>query len=445
MVTVRVERFRSIADEIATGIRAGTIPAGTRLPTHRDLARRRGIALATATKVYRELAAAGLVVGEAGRGTYVRDISGFGGTDPRRLPAGARLADLSFNQPLAPDQSDQLRHALRELATEGDLGALLSQQPPGGRGADRAAVATYLLDRGIDVPPAQVLLTGGAQHALDTVLSSIASPGEVVAVDALTYPGVKLLAGIRRIELAPLPCGPVGSDPDGLEALCRERPVSAIYVMPDLHNPLGFTLDTAARNRIVEIARRYDCVLVEDGTYSFLVPDAPPPLHALAPERTFYVGSLSKNLSTGLRAGHIVAPRQHLSTVTRALRASSWGVPGIVTALTTRWLGDGTVARMERTRREDARRRQAIARRELADLGLMSRPGSYWGWLPLPDELRSDIVAHRLAENGILVSTAEAFAATRHAPNAIRLALATPGIEVLAAALRQIREAVRLA
>ncbi|MFJ7497808.1 GntR family transcriptional regulator [Streptomyces sp. NPDC097727] len=179
MVAVRVERFRSIADEIATAIRAGTVRAGTRLPAHRDLARERGIALATATKVYRELAAAGLVVGEPGRGTCVRDLSGSGGSGPRRrLPAAARPADLSFNQPLAPGQSDQLCHTLRELAAQGDLGTLLAQQPPGGRGADRAAVATYLLDRGTNVPPARVLLTGGAQHALDTALSSIVPPGD---------------------------------------------------------------------------------------------------------------------------------------------------------------------------------------------------------------------------------------------------------------------------
>ncbi|MFF9838677.1 PLP-dependent aminotransferase family protein [Streptomyces sp. NPDC013740] len=441
---MRVERFRAVADELAAAIRAGALPAGTRLPTHRELARDRGLALATATKVYRELAAAGLVTGEPGRGTFVRDLSGFGGTDARRLPAGARLADLSFNQPLAPGQGDELRHALRSLAGEGDLGALLVQQPPGGRGPDRAAVATYLLDRGIDVPPARVLLTAGAQHALDTVLSGVAAPGAVVAADALTYPGIKLVAAARRVDLAPLRRGPAGTDPDALEALCRERPVAAVYLMPALHNPLGFTLDAAARERIVEVARRYDCLLVEDDTYGFLVPDGPPPLQVLAPERTFHIGSLSKNLSTGLRVGHVVAPPRHVSALTRALRASSWGVSSVTTALATRWLADGTVARLEKTRRADARLRQDIARDALADLGYDAHPAAYWGWLPLPEELRGDIVAHRLAEQGVLVSTAEAFATTRHAPAALRLALATPDLDVLTEALGRVRDAVRL-
>ncbi|MFF4795981.1 hypothetical protein ACFY2M_41360 [Streptomyces sp. NPDC001276] len=86
-----------------------------------------------------------------------------------------------------------------------------------------------------------------------------------------------------------------------------------------------------------------------------------------------------------------------------------------------------------------------IARRHLADLGYHGSPGAYWGWLPHPDELRSDIVPHRLAEQGILVSTAETFAATGHAPNALRLALAGADIDVLPDTFELVRESVRLA
>lgn len=143
---MRQERYRLVAEEMALAIRTGHLPAGSRLPTHRELAQQRGIALATATKVYRELAAAGLTVGEPGRGTYVRDLSGFAGLEPHRLPIKARTADLSFNQPTSGEQVEQLRRALRDLAGEGDLGSVLVQQPPGGRTADKAAVATHLLD-----------------------------------------------------------------------------------------------------------------------------------------------------------------------------------------------------------------------------------------------------------------------------------------------------------
>lgn len=441
---MRAERYRLIAQEIATAIRDGTIPAGTRLPTHRELAAQYGLALATATKVYRELASTGLVVGERGRGTFVRDLSGFGGLESRRLPVGARMADLSFNQPLAPGQDDQLRQALRALAAEGDLTSLLTQDPPGGRRADRETVADYLHTVGIDVGGDNVLIASGAQHALDAVIAGVVPAGQAVAVDALTYPGMKLIADSRRVELVPVAVTPTGTDVDALDAVCRSRAVAAIYLMPTLHNPLGFVLDPQARTRIADIARRHDCLLIEDSTYAFLEPNAPPPLHVLAPERTFYVGSLSKNLATGLRFGYVVAPDGQVNTVNRVLRASHWGTSSIVTALATRLLADGTVGRLQEQRRDDARRRQVIAIHELADLGYQAHPCAYWGWLTLPDDVRADIVAHRLADSGVLVSTADAFAVAPNPPNALRIALANPPMTELDAVLRTIRTAVRL-
>ncbi|ARQ68337.1 PLP-dependent aminotransferase family protein [Streptomyces marincola] len=440
---MRQARYKAIVDELRASIRAGRLPPGTRLPTHRELAARHGIALATATRVYAELTAAGLVAGEPGRGTFVRDRSGYDGFEPLRVPRGGRVADLSFNQPPAPGRSAGLRAALRGLAARGDIEALLAQHPPGGRAEDRAAVATYLLDRGIDVPPDGVLLTAGAQHGLDTALRARATPGDVVAVDELTYPGIRLSAETQGIELAPVPCGPGGTDPAALDALCRRRRVGAFYTMPTLHNPLGRVMGARDRERLVAVAREHDIALIEDGTYAFLVPDAPPALFSLAPERTTYVASLSKNLATGLRFGFLVTPAAHRARAIRVLRASTWGTPAVITALATAWLRDGTVARTERQRREEAGTRQRLARRVLGGLDYRAHPGAPFGWLVLPAGLRADRVAHTLADRGVLVSTAEAFAAGPHPPAALRLALASPPTQAsLEEALLLVREEV---
>ncbi|BCI54770.1 putative transcriptional regulator, GntR family protein [Mycolicibacterium litorale] len=433
-----MHRHAAVADAIAERIRSGALPAGTRLPTHRALAAQHGIAVATATKVYRLLAEAGLVVGEPGRGTYVRDLGGFSGLEPRRRTSAVRIADLSFNQPLAPVQGEQLRSALRALADEGDLSALLMQEPPGGRTRVRAAVATYLLGHGIDVPPDDVALTAGGQQGLDAVLGAVTAPGSVVAVDALTYPGVKLAAQARRLHLVPIPVDTSGMDLDRLSWLCAHRPVSALYCIPTLHNPLGFVLDAEARARIAALARAHDLVVIEDAVYAFLEPSSSP-IQALAPERTFYVGSMSKNLAPGLRFGYVVTPESHRPSLIRELRTSSWGTSTIAAALAGRWLADGTVDHLEKLRREDAQNRQSIARTELAGLDYHAHPRSYTGWMSLPEEARSDIVARRLAEAGVLVSTADAFATTTAAPNALRLALGTPDLRALVEALRHIR------
>ncbi|GGK72256.1 putative transcriptional regulator, GntR family protein [Planomonospora parontospora subsp. parontospora] len=439
---MRPPSYRRIADELAAAIRTGAIPAGTRLPTHRGLARERRIALATATRVYAELAAMGLVTGEPGRGTFVRHRSGYDGPEPSRALPVPRVADLSFNQPLAPDQGDRLRTALRTLSTSGEVESLLRQHPPGGRSGDRAVVAAYLLGRGIDVAPANVLLTGGTQQALDVTLRALTRPGDVLAVDALSYPGIRLLAAAQGLDLAPVPVTAAGPDLAALDRLCRTRPVRAIYTIPTVHNPLGWVLDRERRAGLAAVARAADCVIVEDGTYAFLEAAPPPPLQALAPERTCYVAGLSKNVATGLRFGFAVVPDRHVRAVTRSLRAAAWSVPALVAALATGWITDGTVEQLERARREDAAARQDIARNALAGMDVVAHPASYIVWLGLEPHQRPDHVAAALAEEGILVSTSDAFATGPRRPRALRLALGTPPLDELASVLHRLRRTV---
>ncbi|MFL1378930.1 MULTISPECIES: PLP-dependent aminotransferase family protein [unclassified Nocardiopsis] len=433
-------RYKAIVDRFASAIRSGDLPAGSRLPAHRALAREHGIALATATRVYAELAEAGLVVGEPGRGTYVRDTTGYAGAEPRRIARARRVADLSFGQPTTPGQGGVLREGLRRLAATGDIDALLTQPPPEGRAADRSALATHLLGVGVDAPPDDVLLTCGAQHGLDTAVRALTRPGEVIAVDGLTYPGMKLTADLHGVELAPVRHTPAGMDPEALDGLCRRRGVAAVYTMPTVHNPLGTVMDGERRSALVAVARRHGLLLVEDGTHAFLVPDAPPPLQALAPERTVHVTSLSKSLATGLRFGALIAPPALRARLTRALRTSTWGGPPIIGALVTGWLRDGTVAELERQRRAEARRRQRLAARLLHGLDYRAHPASQFGWLRLPREPRPATVARDLAERGVLVSTEEAFAVVRHPAPALRLSLASPpSTAVLELALEEVR------
>ena len=162
--TVVVARYKVVVDAFASDIRAGRLPPGTRLPTHRRLAAREGIALATASRVYAELEAMGLVSGEQGRGTFVRDIALPPGHGTDQPPVAAGTVDLNFNYPLLPGQADMLRAALRQLAAAGDLEALLRYQPYRGRPNDRAAVARHLRQRGLSAGADQVLIVSGAQH-----------------------------------------------------------------------------------------------------------------------------------------------------------------------------------------------------------------------------------------------------------------------------------------
>ncbi|MCK2241350.1 MULTISPECIES: PLP-dependent aminotransferase family protein [unclassified Crossiella] len=438
---MRIPRYKRVVDALAAELRSGRWPVGTRLPTHRELAAREGIALVTASRVYAELEAMGLVSGEQGRGTFVRDLALLAeGVDQQFVAADA--LDLRFNHPSIPGQADLLRQALRELATAGDLDTLLRYQPPRGRVKDRDAVAWHLRRRGLTVDAEQVLIVSGAQHGLAATAMATLQHGDVVAVDALTYPGFKVLAQSLGLELVAVPGTRVGPDLVALERLCTQRPVRAVYAMPTLHNPLGWVMSATARARLVAIARRHDLIVIEDAAYAYLVEDPPPPLAALAPERTVYVSSLSKSVGTGLRVGFVVAPGDRVAAIARVIRATTWSTPALATEIACRWLADGTVDRLEARKRADASARQAIAREVFDGLRVTGHPASYFLWLPLAESARADRIAATLARQHIAVSTAEAFAATTQVPQALRLALGSIGLPDLRQTLSEVRRVV---
>lgn len=435
-------RFKAVVDRFAADIRSGRLRPGTQLPTHRQLAAAEGLALVTASRVYAELGALGLVAGETGRGTFVRETALYIGQGIDQVAVASDLVDLTFNYPSDPAQADMLRQALRELAGSGDVQALLRYHPHGGRLHERETVARHLLSRGLTVSAQQVLLVDGAQHGLTVAAMALLKPGDVVAVDALTYPGFKLLAEAFRLELVPVPASGQGPDLDVLEHLCSRRRVRAAYIQPTLHNPLGWVMSASRRRSLATLARRHGLLLIEDAAYAFLAKDAPPPLASIAPELTVYVSGVSKSIATGLRVGFVAAPVELIPRLQRAIRATTWNTPGVMTAIACRWLQDGTAARLETHKRKDAAKRQAIARQVLAPLKVVGHSVSYFCWLALEEGARADQVAFALMKDGVSVSTAEPFCTSSSIPHALRLALGSVAADVLQEALFKVRGAI---
>lgn len=437
-------RYKSLVDAFAADIRAGRLVAGTRLPTHRQLALDQGMSLVTASRVYAELAAMGLVSGEIGRGTFVRETS-----LPQGLGIDQKLAvdviDLSFNYPALPSQTEYLRSALKQLSGSGELDALLRYQPHGGRPHERAVMAQHIAALGIAATAENLLIVSGAQYGLAATVMAYLKPGDVVAVDALTYPGFKILAETFHLTLVAIPASGEGPDLVALAQLCQQRRIRAIYTMPTMQNPLGWVMNEAQRRALINVARQHDLLIIEDAAYAFLAEQAPPPLAALAPERVIYVSGFSKSVATGLRVGCIVAPQASIAALERVIRATVWHTPAIMTAIVSEWIVNGTVKLFEAQKREDAQLRQALARATFADMPEMhaiGHPNSYFIWLPLPESVRADKVAKILLQDNIAVSTAEPFATTTHVPHAIRLALGSVPFASLAEILLKVRKVI---
>lgn len=180
--------------------------------------------------------------------------------------------------------------------------------------------------------------------------------------------------------------------------------------------------------------------------FSGYVAAAPAPAEkdvaTLAPERTVYVGGLSKSVATGLRVGFVAAPAAWMGQLERTIMATTWNVPGVMSAIAVAWIEDGTVARLEAQKREDAQARQVLAAQVLSGVDYISHPSSYFLWLPLAEDVRADQVAMTLQRDHVWVSTAEPFAVSTHVPHALRLALGSVDATALREALGKVRQVV---
>ncbi|OUR78524.1 GntR family transcriptional regulator [Marinomonas sp. 42_23_T18] len=422
---MNTSRYKNILDRLAEEIRTGKYLPGHKLITHRQLALQEGIALVTASRVYAELEKMGLISSEIGRGTFVKETRVPLGHGIDQTSTLEGMQDLNFNSPLLNKQSKMLRDALRKLSHSGNLESLLDYQPHAGRKHEKEIIKDYLIEKGLSADAEQILIVNGAQHGLAVSVMSLLKAGDIVAVDALTYPGFKVLAEVQGLELIAIPYTKEGTDLKALEQVCHDRHVRAVYCMPTLHNPLGWVMSLEQREKLIAIARKHELIILEDAAYSFLVENPPPAIATLAPDITLYVSGFSKSIATGLRVGLILSPLKWVPLLQRTIRATTWNTAALLTALTCQWIEDGSISMLEREKRQDAMARQKLARKVFYDMDYSSHDNAYFLWLPLPEEVRTDQLIVSLLEQNISISGAEPYVTTGHIPHAIRLALAS--------------------
>ncbi|HOX25767.1 MAG TPA: PLP-dependent aminotransferase family protein [Candidatus Krumholzibacteria bacterium] len=419
-------RYKSIADAIGDDVSLGKLRPGDQLPTQRDLAEYLDLTLGTVTRAYKEAERRGLIQGEVGRGTFVCAERDHHDPllEPGREPAG--MIDLGLNLPLYAEDPD-LAGALRGLSKRRDLAGLLSYQPFTGNERYRRAGVEWIGRHGLAVEPEQIVITGGAQHAITVALSALCRAGDLVLTEALTYPGLKTAAKLLGVEVAPVAMDGEGILPAALDRAAQETGARVVYCMPTLHNPTTATMSRARRDAVAEVVARRQLQVIEDDVHGLLAAEPEPPLAGLVPERALYIASTSKVLAGGLRVAFVAAPPALVERLAFAVAASLWALPALSVEVATLWIADGTAAAVTGRKRSEAAARQELARRVLPEARFRRTERSYFLWLELPEPWRSDRFARAARDLGVVVSPAEAFAAGRTPPPpAVRVSLSSP-------------------
>jgi len=431
---MRRRTLQPLVDELAAAIAAGRWRAGDQLPPQRTLAAERGLAASTVSLAYRALVESGLAVGETGRGTFVR---GRAETTTIAAEPSGTWVDLALNVPMPDGLSGVLAPALAALAARpARLAQALRPVAVTGTSEARGVLADFVSTPGWRVDPSQVLFTATGKQAIAAAVTALVPRGGRLGCDPLTYPVLKSIAAAGGIDLVPLAMDAAGTVPASLVAAHARRKLHAVYLQPVLHNPLGVTMPGERRRALAAALKRLELTAVEDVVYAFLVPDAAR-LAREAPERVVVVDSFGKRIAPGLSVGIVVAPPALVAPIVTAARRAAHGPGGLALEVCTRWVAGGQAEVVTAAKRRDAAQRQRILRHTLCGLSVQSDPRAYHAWLTLPEGWRAERFEAAAAAAGIAVVRAAAYAARPgHAPNAVRLALASPTPSLLRAALQ---------
>jgi DNA-binding transcriptional MocR family regulator len=402
-----------LAAALAQDIAAGALEPGARLPAHRELAERLEIGLGSVTKAFAALERRGLVESVKGRGCFVA----------AREASRGEAIDLAFNAPPALVSDVGLKSALVRLARRVDP-ALLGRYPPlGGHPAHRAAMGQWLGALGGPDAPERTLLCDGAQQALALALTTLRRPGEALVTEAPTYPGLIALARTSGLRLIGARMDAEGVTPEGLEtAMARAGGRPVVFLQPTGHNPTGATMGLERRRALVALARLTDALIVEDDVFTHSHSHARPALATLAPERVFYVNSLSKTVSPGLRVGALVAPPLWLDATLTNLRATSQNAGALGSLVMQEWIETGAAARLREAICAELTSRQALAATILGEAATRPALPLPHIWAPMP-LARAQAVAALAAASGVAVTPPDAVAVDQAGESGLRICL----------------------
>lgn len=438
--------YSQVADQLQALIQEGVYREGDRLPGVRVLSRQFGVSISTVLQAHQTLEARGYLEARERSGYFVRlpvqDVP-----EPRMpkhrsrpVPVTARemTLDLCADEqkrmvPLAtaiphPDylplrqiQQSTLWAARRGLET-------LDYAFPG-KESFRRQIAQRMATIGVPVTPDDILATNGAQEAIILALRAVTQPGDIVAVESPSFPGILQaleVVGLRVIEIPTHPSE--GLSLEGLELALDQWPLKACVVVTNHSNPMGARMSDERKKQLVSMLAAADVPLIEDDIYGDLYHTGERPRPAKAFDRAdnvIYCSSFSKTISPGLRLGwmipgrHMASARQHKYFVNLATSS----IPQLAVA---HFLEQGGYDRYLRTARQHYREatermRSAVAR-SFPEGTAVSRPqGGFVLWVQLPEGVSGTEVYQRARAENINVAPGLMFSTTNKFDNCLRL------------------------
>ncbi|MCK6416977.1 MAG: PLP-dependent aminotransferase family protein [Giesbergeria sp.] len=341
---------------------------------------------------------------------------------------------------------DGIQAAVNQALAE-EAGAALQYGATEGYQPLREQLSQFMASKGAQgVAPENLIVTTGSQQALDLLGKTLISPGDKVIVEGPTFLATIQCFRLYGAQLISAPIDGNGVNTDELEKLIVEHRPKFVYLIPTFGNPSGAMLSLERRKKVLELAVKYQTLVVEDDPYGDLYfGEAPPPsllnLSATVPgsrELLVHCGSLSKVLSPGLRVGWMIAPAELLAKATMCKQFSDAHTSTFAQATAAQYLKAGRMpATLAKVRAVYAERAQAMGdalRQELGDAIEFVQPqGGLFVWARLTGAggkvADGNVFAKRAIEQGVAFVPGTPFFCAHPDPATLRLSFATADVD----------------
>jgi 2-aminoadipate transaminase len=343
---------------------------------------------------------------------------------------------------------EAMRAASERVLTQ-DGRAALQYAASEGLPALREWVAQDLRKQGMQVDPAQVLITTGSQQGLDLVAKVLIDAGSKILVETPTYLGALQAFTPMEPEVAS-----VHSDDEGVDAddLRRQAPGARfVYLLPNFQNPTGRTMSEARRAAVARVALETGLPVIEDNPYGDLWFDQAPAasLSSRLPEQSLYLGSFSKILAPGLRLGYVVAPLPLYPKLLQAKQAADLHTPSFNQRVVAEVLQDGFIEQhVPKIRALYKRQCEAMLEalnRDMTGLGVhWNRPaGGMFLWARLPAGMDAVQLLPHAVDKGVAFVPGAAFYAAEPTRETLRLSFVTSSVEQIQTGVAALAQTIR--
>lgn len=351
------------------------------------------------------------------------------------VAARPEIVSLAGGMPAADALPVQvLARILEEVALE--PGALQYASGQGDPGL-RQQICEVMAVEGVQAEPRDVVVTTGAQQALDLVTAVLADPGDVVLVESPAYVGALATFAAHGIRVRHVPDDGRGLSAEAIEETAKQargegHRVAFLYTVPNFANPSGVTLDAGRRADVLQTCEHLGVQVVEDNPYGLLRLEGEPlPALRAHDDQVVYLGSFSKILAPGLRVGWALAPKDVTAKLVLAAEAAMLCHSGLAQLAVARYLStEPWVDHVKGLRELYWERREAM----LASLDALMPAGTTWTvpqggfflWLGLPEGIRARPMLPRAIEAGVAYVPGTGFFANGQGDDHLRLSYSYP-------------------